>query len=170
MVNGVRAIFASGCFWGTEFYFQKEPGVVSTRAGYIGGHKENPTYREVCSGSTGHAEAIEVVFDPEKTDYETLARLFFETHDPTHVNRQGPDVGEQYRSVVFVLDDDQRAIANRLIGLLKDKGIAVATEVEPAGVFWPAEDYHQKYYENTGGTPYCHFYTKRFDDQVVSGS
>ena len=168
MSNVSRAIFASGCFWGTEFYFQKADGVTFTRAGYIGGHKDQPTYREVCTGTTGHAEAIEVLFDPDKTDYETLARLFFETHDPTHVNRQGPDVGDQYRSVVFYLDDEQRQIAEKLIGLLKAKGYAVATSVDPATTFWPAEDYHQKYYENTGKTPYCHFYTKRFDDQPSS--
>jgi peptide methionine sulfoxide reductase msrA/msrB len=157
-----RAIFASGCFWGTDYYFQRAEGVISTRAGYIGGHKPRPTYREVCWGNTGHAEAIEVIYDPERTDYETLARLFFETHDPTQVNRQGPDVGEQYRSEVFYLNDEQKTVAKKLIGLLEAKGVPVATRLTAASTFWPAEDYHQHYYDKTGHTPYCHFYTKRF--------
>jgi peptide methionine sulfoxide reductase msrA/msrB len=157
------AIFAGGCFWGVEHYFQRAAGVVSTRVGYTGGHTEDPTYREVCSGTTGHAEALEVVFDPTETSYETLARLFFETHDPTQLNRQGPDVGPQYRSAVFYLDDDQKSTAEHLIDLLGEKGYEVVTDVEPASTFWPAEDYHQRYYENSGKSPYCHFYTPRFD-------
>lgn len=165
MVEQQRAIFASGCFWGTEYYFQREPGVLQTRVGYTGGHKDAPTYREVCSGNTGHAEAIEVVFDPALTSYETLARLFFETHDPTQVNRQGPDIGEQYRSAVFYLNDEQRLVAEKLIRLLSEAGYHVATQVEPATTFWPAETYHQGYYEYTGKTPYCHFFTPRFTDR-----
>jgi len=157
-----RAVFASGCFWGTEYVFQRAPGVVSTTVGYTGGHSENPTYKEVCADRTGHAEAIEVVYDPAKTTYEALCRLFFETHDPTQVNRQGPDVGSQYRSVVFAADEEQRAVAEKLIGLLRAKGLEVATSVEPAGTFWPAEDYHQNYYNRTGRQPYCHAYTPRF--------
>ncbi|QXD16074.1 peptide-methionine (S)-S-oxide reductase MsrA [Rhodocaloribacter litoris] len=162
MAEPKRAIFASGCFWGTEYHFQRAPGVLSTRVGYTGGHKPNPTYRDVCSGTTGHAEAVEVYYDPEKTTYEALARLFFETHDPTQVNRQGPDVGEQYRSAIFYLDEEQKEVAERLIRILREKGYDVATEVTPASTFWPAESYHQKYYEATGKTPYCHVYTKRF--------
>ena len=162
MNNTERAIFASGCFWGTEYYFQRADGVLSTRVGYIGGHKENPTYREVCYTDTGHAEAIEVVYDPTQTSYETLARLFFETHDPTQVNRQGPDVGTQYRSEIFYLDAEQKAIATKLIGLLEEKGYRVATEVTAASTFWPAEDYHQQYYAKNGQNPYCHIYTPRF--------
>lgn len=160
------AIFASGCFWGTEYHFERADGVISTTAGYTGGHTQNPSYKEVCTGTTGHAEAVKVVYDPEKTDYETLGKLFFETHDPTQVNRQGPDIGDQYRSVIFYLDDEQKAIAERLIGLLEDMGYDVATSVEPASTFWPAEDYHQRYYDKTGKSPYCHFYTPRFDSAV----
>lgn len=160
--NHERAIFASGCFWGTEYHLQRAEGVLRTRAGYIGGHKENPTYKEVCTGRTGHAEAVEVIYDPAKTDYETLARLFFETHDPTQVNRQGPDVGTQYRSGIFYLNEEQKATAEKLIGLLEDKGLDVATEVTEATTFWPAENYHQQYYDQTGKQPYCHIYRPLF--------
>ena len=157
-----RAIFASGCFWGTEYYFQKAPGVISTTVGYIGGKVANPTYREVCSGTTGHAEATEVFYDPSKTDFETLARLFFETHDPTQMNRQGPDIGTQYRSAVFYLNNEQKEITEKLISLLEEKGLKIATEVTPATEFYTAENYHQDYYKNNGSSPYCHFFTKRF--------
>ncbi len=157
-----QAIFAGGCFWGMEYQFQKVPGVLSTKVGYTGGTKPNPTYEEVCSGRTGHAEALEVTFDPKVTSYEALARRFFEIHDPTEMDRQGPDVGKQYRSVVFYRDEDQKKTAEKLIDILKKKGYAVVTQVVPAGEFYPAEDYHQKYYEKGGGEPYCHLYTKRF--------
>jgi peptide methionine sulfoxide reductase msrA/msrB len=160
--NTDTAIFAGGCFWGTEYYFQKEDGVISTDVGYIGGHTDHPTYKEVCSGTTGHTEAVRVIFDPAKTNFETLARLFFEIHDPTQLNRQGPDVGLQYRSAIFYRDEGQKQTTDKLIKLLKDKGYRVVTEVAAAGTFWPAEDYHQDYYEHKGSRPYCHFYTKRF--------
>lgn len=156
------AIFASGCFWGVQYHFERADGVLSTRVGYTGGHVDNPTYKQVCSGTTGHAEALEVVFDSDKVSYEDLAKLFFETHDPTQVNRQGPDVGEQYRTEIFYLDEDQRTTAERLIEVLRDKGVDVATKVTPAATFWEAEDYHQHYYGKNGHTPYCHIYTKRF--------
>jgi peptide methionine sulfoxide reductase msrA/msrB len=156
------AVFAGGCFWGIQYYLDKTKGVISTTVGYIGGHTSNPTYKEVCSGTTGHAEAIQVVFDPAKVSYEELAKLFFELHDPTQINRQGPDIGEQYRSAVFYLNDEQKQIIDKLINDLKDKGYKVATEVTKASEFWKAEDYHQEYYEHEGGTPYCHKYTKRF--------
>jgi len=156
------AIFAGGCFWGVQYYLEKADGVISTAVGYTGGHTSNPTYKEVCSGTTGHAESIQVIFDPAKTSYETLAKFFFELHDPTQVNRQGPDVGEQYRSAVFYLNDEQKIIAEKLVGLLKDKGYNVATEITKASTFWKAEDYHQEYYDTKGGTPYCHGYVKRF--------
>ncbi len=162
MPNTARAIFASGCFWGTEYYLSKVEGVRSTTAGYTGGHKEKPTYKEVCNTDTGHAEAVEVIYDPAKVTYKELARLFFETHDPTQVNRQGPDIGLQYRSEIFYLDDEQKAVAEKLIGLLKDKGYNVATKITRASTFWPAEDYHQDYYDNKSTTPYCHFYQKKF--------
>lgn len=157
-----KAIFAGGCFWGVEYYMQKAPGVIATRVGYIGGHVANPTYEQVCTHTTGHAEAVEVTFDPQKTTYEALARLFFEIHDPTQLNRQGPDVGDQYRSEIFYLDENQKNIAQKLIDLLKAKGYAVVTRLSPATTFYPAEDYHQQYYQHKGTTPYCHFYQKKF--------
>ena len=157
-----RAIFASGCFWGTEYQLQKARGVLQTTVGYTGGTTEKPTYREVCSGNTGHAEAVEVIFDPEKISYEELVKLFFETHDPTQVNRQGPDIGEQYRSEIFYLDDQQKETARKLIEVLKTKGYKVATQLSKAAAFWSAEEYHQDYYKKKHGTPYCHVYTKRF--------
>ena len=157
-----RAIFASGCFWGTEYYLQKAPGVLSTTVGYTGGHVDNPTYKQVCTDKTGHAEAVEVTYDPSKTSYEQLARLFFETHDFTQLNRQGPDIGTQYRSAIFYLDEKQKQIATSLVQTLKKKGFDVKTEITAAGKFWPAEQYHQDYYKNNGKTPYCHVYRKIF--------
>ncbi len=157
-----RAIFAGGCFWGTEYYFQKAKGVLETSVGYIGGSKDNPTYLEICSHTTGHAEAIEIIFDTRKTDFETLARLFFEIHDPTQINRQGPDVGDQYRSEIFYVNEEQKQISEKLIKILKQKGYKVATRLSKAEQFWLAEDYHQNYYKYKGGIPYCHRKTKRF--------
>ncbi|MBN2029039.1 peptide-methionine (S)-S-oxide reductase MsrA, partial [bacterium] len=132
------------------------------RVGFIGGHVDNPTYKEVCTGTTGHAEAVEVTYDPTVTTYEALAKLFFETHDFTQVNRQGPDIGEQYRSGIFYLNDEQKEIAEKLIDQLEAKNYDVATEVSQANTFWEAEDYHQDYYEKSNGTPYCHIYRKIF--------
>lgn len=157
-----RAIYAGGCFWGVEYFLEQEDGVISVTSGYIGGTKDKPTYQEVCYTNTGHAEAVEVIFDPNKVSYEELTRLFFEIHDPTQVDRQGPDVGDQYRSEIFYVDEAQREIAEKLINILKDKGFKVATKVTKATTFWPAEDYHQDYYEHKGTLPYCHGYTKRF--------
>jgi peptide methionine sulfoxide reductase msrA/msrB len=157
-----KAIFAGGCFWGVEYYFAKAPGVISTTVGYTGGHVDHPTYRQVCSGKTGHLEAIEIVFDPAKTSYEALTKLFFEIHDPTQKNGQGPDIGEQYHSAVFYLNDDQKAIAEKLLGQLQKKGYKTVTRVVKANTFWPAEDYHQDYYKKTGKMPYCHVRTDRF--------
>ena len=157
-----KTYFAGGCFWGVEYYFQKIPGVISTTVGFMGGEKPLPTYEEVSTQDTGYAETIEVVFDPEKVNYEDLAKLFFEIHDPTELNRQGPDIGSQYRSAVFYSDDAQKEAAEKLIQLLRDKGLDVKTIVEPATTFYPAEEYHQRYYEKNGGTPYCHVRIKRF--------
>lgn len=157
-----KAIFAGGCFWGVEYYFQHAPGVLKTTVGYTGGTKENPTYKEVCSHTTGHYEAIEITFDPTKTTYEALAKLFFEIHDPTQADGQGNDRGPQYLSAVFYIDDVQKATAEKLIGLLENKGFKVATKLIKATTFWPAEEYHQEYYEKEGGTPYCHRRVERF--------
>ncbi len=157
-----KAIFASGCFWGTEYHFKQAPGVISTAVGYTGGQVDNPTYKQVCTDKTGHAEAVQVEYDPSKTTYEQLAKLFFETHDFTQLNRQGPDIGTQYRSVIFYSNDEQRQIAERLVQQLEQKGHNVKTQIKPADKFWSAEDYHQDYYEKTGKTPYCHIYKKIF--------
>jgi peptide methionine sulfoxide reductase msrA/msrB len=158
-----RTTFAGGCFWGVEYDFTKVPGVVSVTSGYTGGRLENPTYRAVCRGDTGHREAVEIVYDKDKVDYETLAKLFFQIHDPTQAGGQGPDLGEQYKSAVFYHDEEQKQIAEKLIGVLKAKGLNVVTEVRGAETFWPAEDYHQDYYAKTGKTPYCHSWVQRFD-------
>lgn len=158
-----QAYFAGGCFWGVEYYFETVPGVIKAESGYMGGALADPTYEQVCAKNTGHAEAVRVTYDPTKVDYEQLARLFFEIHDPTQLDRQGPDIGDQYRSAVFYADQEQKETAEKLIGLLQAKGYAVVTRVEPAGPFYPAEEYHQDYYEKKGSTPYCHFRTRRFD-------
>lgn len=156
------AYFAGGCFWGVEYLFKNMPGILSTRVGYMGGTTRNPTYKDVCTGLTGHAETLEIVFDPAQTTYETLARRFFEIHDPTQENRQGPDVGTQYRSAVFCKTSEQRAIIQKLIRMLEQKGFLVATKCMEADTFWPAEDYHQAYYQKKNKKPYCHAYIKRF--------
>ncbi len=160
--NGQRAVFAGGCFWGVEYHFKSVPGVISVTSGYTDGKTKKPTYEQVCTGTTGHAEAVEVVFDPNKTNYETLAKLFFEIHDSTQLNRQGPDVGEQYRSGIYYFNDEQKKTAEKLVQILKEKGYAVKTEIKPAQTFWPAEQYHQDYYKRTGKTPYCHIRKKIF--------
>lgn len=157
-----RAVFAGGCFWGVEYDLQQARGVIFATSGYTGGSVDNPTYAHVCSGKTGHAEAVEVVFDPKRTTFEILARRFFEIHDPTQVNRQGPDIGAQYRSAVFVRDDAQRETVERLIQALRLNGYEVATAIESLGVFYPAEAEHQDYYFRKKSRPYCHVWTKRF--------
>ena len=157
-----RAIFASGCFWGTEYHFQKAPGVISTTVGYTGGHVDNPTYRQVCTDKTGHAEAVEVVYDPSQTTYERLAKLYFETHDFTQLNRQGPDIGTQYRSAIFYVNEQQKQVASKLVEVLKHRGYKVVTQIVPADRFWTAEQYHQDYYQKTRKRPYCHVYRKIF--------
>jgi len=156
------AIFASGCFWGTQYYLQQAQGVLTTTVGFAGGPTANPTYEEVSSGASGHAEAVQVVFDPDQISYEELAKLFFETHDFTEVDRQGPDIGSQYRSEIFYKNEAQRQTAEKLSGILSAKGFKVATRLSKAGLFWPAEDYHQNYYQKSGSQPYCHVYRKIF--------
>jgi peptide methionine sulfoxide reductase msrA/msrB len=156
------AIFAGGCFWGVEYFMHKAKGVISTKVGYIGGTTQNPSYKEVCSHTTGHAEAVEVIFDLSKTSFEEIAKLFFEIHDPTQVDRQGPDIGDQYRSEIFYTTDEQKDISEKLISILENKGFKIATKLEKAGTFYNAEDYHQQYYDHKGALPYCHGYTKRF--------
>lgn len=160
--NLESAYFAGGCFWGTEYFFQASHGVVSTSVGYMGGSMSNPAYEDVCTGATGHAETIKVVYDSSKTSFEDLAKLFFEIHDPTQVNRQGPDVGEQYRSAIFYVNHNQKEIANNLIKMLKNKGYKVVTQVVEASTFWKAEDYHQNYYMKKGLQPHCHVRIRRF--------
>lgn len=148
--------FAGGCFWGTEHFFKKAKGVISTSVGYIGGHRKNPTYKEVCTGTTGHAEVVEVVYDSKEVDFEDLAKLFFEIHDFTQIDRQGPDIGEQYRSEIFYTKESQKEKADRLINSLMKRGYEVATETTSANTYYKAEDYHQDYYTKTGKQPYCH--------------
>jgi len=157
-----KAYFASGCFWGTEYHFMKAKGVISTTVGYMGGHTQSPTYREVCSGTTGHVETTEIVYDPSKTTFEELLKLYYETHDFEQVGGQGPDIGEQYQSVVFYVNDEQKKMLEKYLQLLRDKGYKPATQLRPAPEFWPAEDYHQEYYDKKNGTPYCHIYRKIF--------
>lgn len=156
-----EAVFAGGCFWGIEHLFARLPGVLEARSGYAGGHAENPTYEQVCTGRTGHAEAVRIIYDPIRTSYEELARRFFEFHDPTQLNRQGPDIGPQYRSAAFYANDKERGIVTRLISLLSERGYKVVTTQEPLGVFYPAEDYHQGYLDRHPEY-FCHLPVKRF--------
>lgn len=145
------ATFGAGCFWGVELTFSKLPGVLKTSVGYMGGHTDSPTYKEVCTDTTGHAEVVQVEYDPERIEYQRLLATFFQSHDPTQYNRQGPDVGSQYRSAIFYHDDEQHAIAREMLKELKI-ALPVATKLEPAGTYWLAEDYHQKYLEKKGVT------------------
>ena len=151
-----QATFGAGCFWGVESFFREVPGVVDAVAGYAGGRTQNPTYRDVCSDRTGHAEVVQVTFDPQKVSYDKLLDVFFQNHDPTQLNRQGPDVGTQYRSVIFTHSSEQeraaRAKTEALAGRFKRP---IVTSIEPAPAFWRAEDYHQRYFEKNG-LPSCH--------------
>lgn len=154
------ATFAAGCFWGVESAFREIDGVIDAQVGYTGGKTANPTYKEVCAGQTGHAEALEITFDPAKVSYRTLAKFFFKMHDPIQVNRQGPDFGTQYRSAIFYHLPEQRAIAEEVKAALDKSGKykkPIAAQIVPAGPFYRAEEYHQRYFEKNGG-PACHIF------------
>jgi peptide-methionine (S)-S-oxide reductase len=151
------AIFAAGCFWGVEYVFRRVPGVQDVEVGYTGGITSHPTYQEVCDHATGHAEAVRVRFDPGRVSFDQLLDVFWAMHDPTQVNRQGPDVGDQYRSAVFTQSAEQQAQAEASKGRAQGRfSRPIATQIVPAGTFYPAEDYHQAYYEKNGHEPYCH--------------
>jgi peptide methionine sulfoxide reductase msrA/msrB len=160
--NEKEAYFAGGCFWGVEYYLEKLDGVKDVVSGYMGGARENPTYKDVSSGNTGHLEVVKVIYDPAKINYETLAKTFFEIHDPTQTNGQGPDIGEQYQSAIFTSDEKEKETINNLINILKQKGYRVATKVYDIKPFYEAEDYHQNYYTKHNKIPYCHGYIKKF--------
>lgn len=147
-----KATFAAGCFWGVEAKFRKIRGVVNTQVGYTGGHTKNPTYDQVCDGDTGHAEAVEVTFDPKLITFEQLLDIFWEIHDPTQKNRQGPDVGAQYRSAIFTHSSKQEEIAKKDKESLIKSGKKIATEIAAAGPFYRAEEHHQRYHEKHGGS------------------
>jgi len=156
--NLETATFASGCFWCTEAIFQNVKGVTQVVSGYMGGHVKNPTYKEVCSGLTGHAEVLQVTFDPAVVSYVELLEIFWKTHDPTTLNRQGADVGTQYRSAIFYHTEEQKALAGKYLKELTDAQVydqPIVTEITPASVFYKAEDYHQNYYNLNGNVPYC---------------
>jgi peptide-methionine (S)-S-oxide reductase len=160
VVKTETATFAAGCFWGVESAFREIDGVIDAQVGYTGGKTANPTYKEVCAGQTGHAEALEITFDPAKVSYRTLAKFFFKMHDPIQVNRQGPDFGTQYRSAIFYHLPEQRAIAEEVKAALDKSGKykkPIAAQIVPAGPFYRAEEYHQRYFEKNGG-PACHIF------------
>jgi peptide methionine sulfoxide reductase msrA/msrB len=156
------AVFAAGCFWGVEHLMKKMPGVISAKSGYTGGRTDNPDYKSICTGTTGHLEAVEVIFEPGKTSFADLTRLFFEIHDFSQTDGQGPDIGEQYKSAIFFQSPEQHKIAGEISAQLRSMGYKVATELREAAKFWPVEDYHQNYYEKTGKSPYCHIRKKIF--------
>ncbi|RAP37386.1 peptide-methionine (S)-S-oxide reductase [Legionella quinlivanii] len=158
-----EAIVAGGCFWGVDHFLKLLPGVLKVEVGYTGGHVANPGYEQVCHGNTGHYEAARVIYDRNQIDYYSVIRRFFEIHDPTQRSGQGPDIGPQYQSAVFYYDDEQLETVQKLIQLLQAKGHQVATKVLEAQVFWPAEDYHQDYYQKHHKAPYCHRPVSRFD-------
>lgn len=162
VIEAEEALLAAGCFWGVEYFLKELPGVLKTEVGYIGGIQNSPTYESVCTGKTGHFEAIRVLYDPTKIQYETLIKYFFEIHDPEQTNGQGLDIGEQYLSAIFYHDHQQQLIAQKLIQELENMGYQIATQILPASPFWRAETYHQNYYEKNHKLPYCHMYTKRF--------
>lgn len=154
------ATFANGCFWCTEAIFEELKGVISATSGYTGGQTDNPTYKEVCSGETGHAECLQIIYDPSLISFDELLEVFWETHDPTTLNRQGADVGTQYRSGIFYHNQEQKEKAEKYKAELDKSGAwdnPVVTEIVPAAVFYKAEDYHQNYFNDNGSQPYCYF-------------
>jgi methionine-S-sulfoxide reductase len=158
------AYFAGGCFWGVEHYLEQLDGVLAVESGYMGGHVESPTYEQVSSQTSGHLETVRVRFDPAKIGYEAIAKRFFEIHDPTQADGQGPDIGPEYRSAIFYTSPEQKQASEALIEQLEQRGYGVVTELREASTFWPAEDYHQDYYAKTGKQPYCHTRVRRFED------
>ncbi len=159
------AYLAGGCFWGVEHYMEQLDGVLSVESGYMGGEIDAPTYAQVSSHRSGHLEAVRVRFDASRVSFEAIAKRFFEIHDPTQVDGQGPDLGPQYLSAVFYTDDEQKRVVGALIARLRERGFAVATQLRPATKFWEAEADHQDYYARTGKTPYCHAPVDRFGDE-----
>ena len=157
-----KAIFAAGCFWGVQYQLQKVVGVLHTTVGYTGGEEQNPIYADVKAHKTHHVEAVLVEYDAEKVSYENLCKVFFEIHDPAQTDGIGPDLGPQYKSVIFYLNEKQKKIAEDVIHLLVSKGYEVNTALRPAQKFWEGEEYHQHYYDKTGGEPYCHVRVKKF--------
>ena len=162
--NSKKAYFAAGCFWGVEYHFAKMDGVIAADSGYMGGHTQNPTYQDICTGSTGHLEVVEVTYEPSKVSFEDLAKMFFETHESAQTNGQGPDIGSQYLSAVFYNDEAEKETIEKLIGILATKGVKSATKLIKASEhpFYKAEEYHQDYYKKHNKTPYCHTYMKKF--------
>jgi methionine-S-sulfoxide reductase len=158
-----KAYFAGGCFWGVEYHFEKLKGVNSVVSGFMGGTLANPTYKDVVWRKTGHLEVVEVTYDSDIVSYENLVKLFFEIHDPTQTNGQGPDIGEQYLSAIFTSDSAERKVISKLVQILENKGFKIATKVKELSPFYKAEEYHQDYYARTGKVPYCHAYKKLFD-------
>ncbi len=151
------AVFGAGCFWGVQYVFDKAPGVIKTEAGYMGGKMENPSYKDVCTDETGHAEVLKIEFNPSKIKYEKLLEIFFKCHDPSQINRQAPDIGAQYRSVIFYYDDKQKKAAEKAKkDYEKELGKKIMTDIVKASQFYRAEEYHQKYYDKNHSTPYCH--------------
>lgn len=164
VIETQEIILAAGCFWGVEYYLKRLPGVLKTEVGYTGGTRSYPTYEQVCSQATGHYEAIRVIYDPKKLTDIDLIKYFFEIHDFTQTNGQGPDIGPQYLSAIFYYDDEQKEIAKRVMDRLTDMGYVVATKLLPVSVFWQAEAYHLDYYAKTGKHPYCHQFKKIFSE------
>src|SRR5215831_18445503 len=175
MSNSEAAILGGGCFWCLEAVFDGLRGVKSVESGYMGGHVDNPTYRQVCGGDTGHVEVVRVTFDPQEISYRDLLDVFFSIHDPTTLNRRGGDVGTQYRSVIFYSSEEQRQAADQAIATLnaaKHWPAPIVTSLEPAGTFFIAEDYHQEYFANNGNQPYCQFVVgpkvKKFEQKFAN--